>query len=611
MKKLLLFSILTLLTFLVASAAITYSRELEERAILGDNVAMWQLSQCYRFSFGVAQNLDKADYWLDRAAEEGNVDALNQKVLLNDKGKRLSESKRRELAAVEQHERERLLRSKEEQRKQEELKKQVKKQTFTANGVSFTMVEVLGGTFIMGDTSKHARSETKPAHNVTLSSYYIGETEVTQELWQAVMGFNPSYSKGSKKPVEDVSWNACQEFIKRLNIITDRLFRLPTEAEWEFAARGGNLSKGYKYSGSDNLDDVAWSAENSGGTTHNVATKQSNELGLYDMSGNVDEWCQDWYGTYSSIALTNPDGPSSGDDRVLRGDCYNSMGGCVSDRHGSRPIYGYRSYGLRLAEGQRLTEEQRLAEEQRPAEERRKKEELKKQVKEQTFTANGVSFTMVEVQGGTFNMGSIVDPNERPVHKVTLSSYYIGETEVTQELWQAVMGEEPVPFKGNKYPVVWVSWKDCEEFIKRLNKITGKHFRLPTEAEWEFAARGGNLSKGYQYSGSDNLDDVAWYGEKMSSGGTHKVATKGSNELGLYDMSGNVWEWCSDWDGPYSSIEQTNPTGPRSKRYRRPTRVVRGGSWNDNGVGCRVSHRSSYIADKHENSDYLGLRLAL
>ena len=251
MKKLLFFSILTLLTVLVASAAITYSRELEERAILGDNVAMWQLSQCYRFSFGVAQDLDKADYWLDRAAEEGNVDALNQKLLLDDKGKRLSDSKRRELAAVEQHERERLLRSKEEQRLAEERRRQVKKQTFTANGVSFTMVEVQGGTFTMGGTSeqgsdadKNSGYPEKPAHNVTLSSYHIGETEVTQELWEAVTGENPCVFKGGNLPVENVSWKDCQKFIKKLNKLTGKKFRLPTEAEWEFAARGGNLSKG-------------------------------------------------------------------------------------------------------------------------------------------------------------------------------------------------------------------------------------------------------------------------------------------------------------------------------------------------------------------------------
>lgn len=368
MKKILLFSILTLLTVLVASAAITYSRELEERAILGDNVAMWQLSQCYRFSLGCDRDLDKADYWLDRAAEEGNVDALNQKVLLDDKGKRLTEAKRRELAAVERQERERLLKSKEEQRlaeerrkqeeqrlveeqrRQEELKKQVKKQTFTANGVSFTMVEVQGGTFTMGEGSDDQKADR--SHNVTLSSYYIGETEVTNELWEAVTGESRTklLSK-DKNPVETVSWKDCQKFIKKLNKLTGKKFRLPTEAEWEFAARGGNLSKGYKYSGSDNLDDVAWSDENSGCITHNVGTKQSNELGIYDMSGNVTEWCSDWYGDYSRIAQTNPTGPSSGSHRVLRGGswCSDARSCRVSNRDIDSPGHRYNFLGLRLA----------------------------------------------------------------------------------------------------------------------------------------------------------------------------------------------------------------------------------------------------------------------
>ncbi len=350
MKKLLLFSILTLLTVLVASAAITYSRELEERAILGDNVAMWQLSQCYRFSFGVAQNLDKADYWLDRAAEEGNVDALNQKVLLDDKGKRLTDAKRRELAAEEQRERERL----QAKAKAPSGSSQGSNRTFTVGGVSFTMVAVEGGTFTMGATSEQggdAYSDEKPAHKVTVSSFHIGQTEVTQELWEAVMGSNPSDFKGSNRPVEQVSWNDCQEFISRLNAKTGKTFRLPTEAEWEYAARGGSRSRGYKYSGSDNIYDVAWYNDNSGSTTHPVAIKRPNELGLYDMSGNVWEWCSDWYGAYSSSAQSNPTGSSTGSLRVYRGGGWdNNARNCrVSNRSRSSLDVRGINLGLRLA----------------------------------------------------------------------------------------------------------------------------------------------------------------------------------------------------------------------------------------------------------------------
>ena len=227
------------------------------------------------------------------------------------------------------------------------------RETIAVNGVSFDMIMVEGGTFTMGATSEQgndAESDEKPTHLVTLSDYYIGETEVTQALWQAVMGNNPSSFKGNSNPVECVSWNDCQEFIRKLNSLTGRTFRLPTEAEWEFAARGGNNSKGYKYSGSKNINGVAWYKNNSGSKTHAVKTKSPNELGLYDMTGNVWELCQDWYGSYSSNAQTNPKGPSSGSGRVLRG---GSWGGdaryCrVSDRGSTSPGDGGFHYGLRL-----------------------------------------------------------------------------------------------------------------------------------------------------------------------------------------------------------------------------------------------------------------------
>ena len=225
--------------------------------------------------------------------------------------------------------------------------------TFTVNGVSFEMVYVEGGTFDMGATSEQgsdADSDEYPVHSVTLSGYYIGKCEVTQELWEAVMGSNPSHFKGAQKPVESVSWYDCQEFVSRLNRLTGRTFRLPTEAEWEYAARGGNKSLHYKYSGSGNIGKVAWYTENSGNSTHAVGTKTANELGIYDMSGNVWEWCSDWYGSYSAGAQTNPQGPSSGSRRVLRGGSwYRSARNCrVSDRGSIDPSFSSIHYGLRL-----------------------------------------------------------------------------------------------------------------------------------------------------------------------------------------------------------------------------------------------------------------------
>ena len=231
------------------------------------------------------------------------------------------------------------------------------KKTYTVNGVSFTMVDVEGGTFTMGATSEQgsdADSDEKPAHKVTLSNYSIGETEVTQALWQAVMGSNPSHFKGDlQRPVEQVSWNDCQTFIKKLNQLTGENFRLPTEAEWEYAARGGKSSKGYKYSGSNTIGEVAWYTDNSLSKTRSVKTKKPNELGIYDMSGNVYEWCSDWYSSsyYSSYSGTNPTGPSSGSYRVLRGGSwYDYAWYCrVASRGVSSPDYRSIYNGFRLS----------------------------------------------------------------------------------------------------------------------------------------------------------------------------------------------------------------------------------------------------------------------
>lgn len=227
-----------------------------------------------------------------------------------------------------------------------------------------------------------------------------------------------------------------------------------------------------------------------------------------------------------------------------------------------------------------------------------------------TLTVNGIKYNMVWVEGGTFRMGATSEQdgdaydNEKPAHSVTLSSYYIGKTEVTQALWKAVMGSNPSEFKGDNRPVESVSWDDCQAFIRKLNALTGQNFRLPTEAEWEFACRGGNNSRGYKYSGSNYIDNVAWHDGNFGDK-THPVATKSPNELGIYDMSGNVWEWCADWYGDYSSGRQTNPKGP----YDGSRRVRRGGCWYFNAGRCRSSSRGNY--DPSYRNYYLGLRLAL
>ena len=622
---------------------------------------------------------------------------------------------------------------------------------FVVNGIPFNMIKVSSGTFTMGMEEKRAHQPEsakyeRPIHQVTLSEFYIGETEVTQALWQAVMLSNPSKRKGDNLPVENVNWGDCQLFIEKLNKLTGRHFRLPTEAEWEFAARGGNKSRNTIYAGSNDLDSVAWHQGNSGDErTHPVKTKAANELGLYDMSGNVGEWCSDWFGVYSSSAQNDPQGESGGEKKVVRG-CwlmYHSRGLYVSGRWDFSPIERRIDLGFRLALDDKMLE---MDEKDNPAmksdmailqvecpvlgarifindkqrgftprtvrlpageykveirhdgyrnlcetvtlqeKEVRKLSlpalemiagsinvrttpaqadvyidgkkvgttpnvfnkvivgnhvvevvkdgyqsltknvtvEEKKQatligslslpVKE-TFTVNGVSFVMIRLKSGSFMMGATeeqglyAESDEKPVHQVTLSDYSIGETEVTQALWQAVMGNNPSHIKGDpNLPVEKVNWDECQMFIEKLNQLTGKKFRLPTEAEWEYAARGGR-SHGMIYAGSNDINAVAWYRGTWSDEGTklRPVKLKAPNELGLYDMSGNVTEWCHDINGDYSSEAQTNPRGPESDMPR--WRIARGGDCESEAKGCRVSRRCSLYYS--EDYYYVGLRLAM
>lgn len=536
---------------------------------------------------------------------------------------------------------------------------------FTVGDVSFKMIAVEGGTFSMG-------------HQVTLSPFAIGQTEVTQALWEAVMGSNPSYFTGDPKlPVEQVTWDDCQEFIARLNEMTGRTFRLPSDAEWEFAARGGKYSQGYNYAGSNDVDEVAWYRQNSDHKSHPVAEKAPNELGLYDMSGNVKEICQDGYSDlHSSIPLTNPIVPCTDHTHVARGGSFiDNKSSCGVTYRGMENSSDMYRQGLRLAMGEPTYTPLSLS-----------KSEIEindgwfdtftiagasglyqvdcdnnevltisldsatvrvdainagpalvtvtdlttgeqatvtvtvnpSEFEIEKFTVGDETFAMIKVEGGTFMMGATPEQepeatdDERPVHEVTLSSFFIGQTEVTVGMWRAVLGYNPIPYYIPEYvpphnaAASCVSWDDCQNFITKLNEMTGRTFRMPTEAEWEFAARGGNHSHGYKYAGSDNLDEVATFtGYRYPL-----VRTMAPNELGLYNMSGNVCEWCQDWFGPYGSESLVNPVGPESGTER----VIRGGCyyWPD-PTYCRVSCRmgADPAAENYTDNYPIGLRLVM
>jgi formylglycine-generating enzyme required for sulfatase activity len=246
--------------------------------------------------------------------------------------------------------------------------------------------------------------------------------------------------------------------------------------------------------------------------------------------------------------------------------------------------------------------------------------EIKMLKEEEEFTVNGVNFKMKLVEGGTYQMGDDSQWNEKPAHEVTVSTFFMGETVVTQALWQAVMGNNPSEYKGNDLPVETVSWNDCQNFINKLNQLTGKKFRLPTEAEWEYAARGGKYTHGYLYAGCDDKKGI-WYTPAPSARevmdiregkmkpkqkfGEKPVKSKKPNELGLYEMSGNMWEWCSDWYDNYKAFSQTNPEGVSNGTKR----VLRGGSWDSESYSCRVTSRGCTEPTNREST--VGLRLCL
>lgn len=481
--------------------------------------------------------------------------------------------------------------------------------TITVNGASFVMKPVVGGTFMMGaqkdnpngpNYDSEATDYEKPVHKVTVRPFYIGETEVTRELFYAVMGEenrNEYYQTGlstyeyNNLPIEaDRSFERFEKFIKKLNLITGCSFRLPTEAEWEYAARGGGRSKGYKYAGSNNIDDVAWLMDNKKSRVFGSAAwlpnvvkgKQPNELGLYDMSGNVRELCSDWYGEYEANAQIDPQGPSTGTKHVSRGGGYaDHQINCkkVTTRVPAENLFlqSIVDVGFRLVFSFKdLTTVCNYikAHPTPPNNNTDASDGL-------AFTVNGVKFIMKPVEGGSFQTVY------KPIHSVAVNTFYMGETEVTQALWKAVMGDNPSNrYVGNDFPVNMVSWKDVQDFINKLNKLTGKNFRLPTEAEWEFAARGGNKSKGYEHCGSNNVWDVKYHDlkdEKPIYVG--KVGSMMPNELGLYDMTGNVAEWCQDW---YDTFKD---------------RVVR----ND----IRSNTSSKEAVSPNNRGDNIGFRLAL
>jgi formylglycine-generating enzyme required for sulfatase activity len=482
--------------------------------------------------------------------------------------------------------------------------------TENSNPFETDMVLIEGGTYRMGGGDAPP-ADNQPLHNVTLDDFFIGKTEVTQAQWQDVMGTNPSLYKGKNHPVEQVDWYDAVEYCNRrskkegltpcytkegenitCNFDADG-YRLPTEAEWENAAGGGNKTRNLVYSGSNNVEEVAVYEGNSGYKPHPVAQMKPNELGIYDMSGNVWEWTWDRYHRdyYKTAPKVNPKGPETGKLRSYRGGgaCGPAKYQQIRCRYNQPPIFKRFDMGFRVA---------------------RK-------------IGGKVPTDMVVVEGGTVEIGSDVTENNRlPVHPVTVRAFKISKYEVTQEEWTRIMGYNPSGVKGAHCPVEAVSWYDAVRFCNRKSQNEGiapayriegqtvtcdfesEGYRLPTEAEWEYAARGGHRDSGKKYSGSDNVEEVAWY-HGNSGFLIHPVGQKKTNSDNLYDMNGNVAEWCWDRynDDYYTRSPEKDPRGPIKGNYR----VVRGGCFIHRAPAVQNTSRDYY--DPHRTRGGLGIRL--
>ena len=475
------------------------------------------------------------------------------------------------------------------------------------NGVEFAFRWCPAGTFTMGSHElETGRSYRENQFQVTLTKgFWIMETEISQKQWEAVMGNNPSHFKDENNPVENVSWNDCQNFCKKCSQYGLNL-QLPTEAQWEYACRAGE-NEAYSVK-----EHNVWFINNSSQKTHPVGKdNHDNAWGIYDMHGNVLEWCEDWYGAYPNKSVTNPVGPSSGSTRINRGGCWDDslMHVRSASRFDADPNDRFDTLGFRCVIAQDNTKKTYSN-----ANQSVNTEKHEKNIKPGTALTkdiNGVEFTFRWCPPGSFIMGSPLTEKDRKddekQHKVILTKgFWIMETEVTQNQWKAIMGYNPSYEKFDTNPVENISWYDCEDFIKKCSSF-GVNLKLPTEAQWEYACRAGSNTV---FSWGDSL-----YGDKAACDGSRPYGTslRGKsrgvipvksfepNAWGLYDMHGNVDERCSDWKADYPSGCVSDPLGPSYGN----SRVTRGGNWGLGAGDCRAAIRDQQT---QSGSPYIGFR---
>lgn len=471
------------------------------------------------------------------------------------------------------------------------------------DGIQMQFQRIEAGSFSMGTPQEETGRDKDegPQRKVTLSNhFYMGTYEVTQDQFEAVMGYNPSTfqlnENAGQLPVEFVSWLECQEFLRRLNLAGNGLFRLPTEAEWEYACRAGTETSHYWGNTAENWEayKFAWVNSRSYAKTHAVGSKPPNLWGLHDMSGNVWEWCSDWYGPYPTGDESDPQGPAAGKAKVFRGGSFYDF--ALSARSGNRHRHevdaGYPAIGFRVV--------------WEPDTSVKGNERV-------FFIDDNLPLELVPIPAGQFMMGSpegeeASQKDEYPQHQVAIpETFYMGRFEVTQAQWVAVMGSNPSTFQNFKasglLPVEGVSWFDAMEFIKILNERFTGTFGLPTEAEWEYACRSGSSGR-FPWGQDPHFNELlkyAWFNSR-AEGRSHPVGRKLPNDWGLYDMHGNVWEWCSDSFMTYPPAIADSETPTEETR-----RVIRGGSWFNEPEALRSANRHRHPADSRQTN--LGFRV--
>ena len=506
-------------------------------------------------------------------------------------------------------------------------------------GIAPVLTSLPGGTFAMGSpNSEEGRFNNEgPVHDVTLDAFMIGRYEVTnaeyvaflnavkkrgtwQEPWFRAKEEDPASPISGKvgafvvdagfenHPVVNVSWYGAQAYVEWLSKETGAKYRLPTEAEWEYAARAETVTPFYtgrcidtdqaNYNGNDTAGDCPGAGVYRQKTVE-AGAFPANPFGLHDMAGNVLEWVNDWYGAYSAVAQTNPAGPETGSLRVYRGGAWVSARRHVRTafRGGTEPRARLNFLGFRLA----------------------------RTLSSASFTpTNPIMPQMQSLPGGTFKMGDAQgdgESDEKPVHEVTLSPFEIGKYEVTVGEFKRFAeaenyrGRKP-DFEGDckgfmqpgfeqedNHPVVCITWDDTQAYIAWLNRKTGKDYRLPSEAEWEFSARGG-MQTAYWWGDDIGYNNANCNGCGDSFGKTAPVGSFQPNPFGLYDTAGNVWEWVADLYEDYSEEAQKDPTGPKEGFAR----LGRGGAWASSPRLVRSASRVGWFPGNRYI--YFGFRLA-